>query len=76
MIIDIPEVLETKGALKHVVSPEGYIHVSWKLPDGKVISFEYIHVNWPQGSLVVWDSVEEYEKAIEDVEWVMEGGND
>ncbi len=64
--------LETKQAYKHVVTPGGYLHVSWLLPDDKVVSFEYVPESYPAGSLCMWSSKHQYDHAISDVDWINE----
>jgi len=68
--VDIPLLLETKHAHRHVYTESGYIHVSWILDGGKVIAFEYIPDNYPCGGIVVYDSVEEYDANIADIHWI------
>ena len=66
----LPYVLETKHALRSVQTRCGCMHFSWELPDGKVAVFEFVPEGCLQGVLLSYDSVEEYEKAIQDIEWI------
>ena len=67
----ITDYLDGKSALAKVYSDEGYVHVSWMLEDGSVISFEDIWCNYPRTSLCTWNSVEEYAGAISKVDWIV-----
>jgi len=51
----LPEILSTKEAFVHVVTEEGNIHVAWDL-GGKIVAFEYIPENYPEGGLYTWES--------------------
>lgn len=74
--VDLPKIMDIKAAMVHVVTQDGgYIHIAWKTGDDKVIWFEYIPNNWPQGGLMVSDSVKEYKNAISDIDWIMDEEN-
>jgi len=45
----VPEILSTKEAFCSVFEPHTGLHVAWELEDGKVIAFEWIPENYPQG---------------------------
>lgn len=64
---------DSKSAFQNIHLPfDGYLHMSWKLLDGKVLSFEFMPENYPAGSYIVWENQQEYLEAIEDVSWIME----
>jgi len=76
--VKLPEVLSSKEAFcKAVDYGDGKMHIAWELEDGKIIAFEWIPENYPQGGLYVFEDREEYMKSIP--EWVydkLEGGGD
>lgn len=66
----IPWCLTDKYSLLKVISYENFIHQSWLLETGEVLTYENIPVNYPAGGIVVFDSTEEYVEAIKDVGWI------
>ena len=79
MLVDvgkIPEYLNEKDALVKVYHEDGYIHVSWLLENGTVISFEDIPGNYPRSSLCVWKDIREYIDGIKGVNWIIESLKD
>lgn len=79
MVVDIKmlRLIESKQALVNVITEDmGYIHASAVVKGdnntNKVLSFEYIPVNYPQWSFLVFDSLKEYYDAIKDVDWIMD----
>jgi len=66
----LDEFKDSKSALVCVCCEEG-IHVSWMLEDGKIISFEFVYANYPPASFCVWEDLEEYLEAIQDVDWII-----
>lgn len=72
----MPRYLDDKCCLLKVETEiDQYVHQSWLLPEGQVISYENIPTNYPSGSLVVWESLEEYIDTIKDVEWINNENN-
>jgi|GEM_PF-4410971 len=66
----LDEFKDGKDALVCVFAEVG-IHVSWALEDGKIISFEYVYSNYPPANFCIWESIDEYLEAIEDVDWII-----
>lgn len=69
--VTMPDYLSSRDCLLQVnCFEESYVHQSWLLPDGKVISFEDIPDNYPSGSLAIWESVDDYIDGIAEVGWI------
>lgn len=68
--VSIPDFLETRDALVHTYTNDDYLHISWKIPDGSIISFEYIPDSYPAGSLKLWESVDDYYNEIINIGWI------
>lgn len=62
----------SRDAVAYIYNDDGYIHVSWEVGNGQILSFEVIPVNYPPGSYKLWDSEEEYVDAIKEVSWIMD----
>lgn len=57
--LELPEIMDTKEAFVRVITEEGNMHIAWRV-NGKIIAFEFIPENYPQGGLYIWNSEEEY----------------
>ena len=71
MVVEIPKFLTEKDGLLYVrTHDEHYLHQSFLLPDGQVLIFESIPVNYPSNALAFFDNLDEYVKAIRKVDWI------
>lgn len=62
-VVEIPEYLSVRDCsniVKIVDYESGRIHVSWETANQKIIAFEYIPDNRPEGALIVFRDAREY----------------
>lgn len=71
MNIDIPQYLTEKEGLVYVrTHDENNLHQSFLLEDGQVLVFESLPNNYPSNALCVFETIENYLEAIQEIEWI------
>ena len=61
---------DTKSSLKFVSNENGDIHIAWDIGEGNILVFEYNPNDYPQGTYMIFDNIEEYLKSIEGQAWL------
>lgn len=65
------EYMEDREAVLTAFSPEsGNVHQSYETEDGKIIAWEFIPDNYPQGAFYACNTAEEYFKGLKEVDWI------
>lgn len=64
--------MDSKSSLIDTLSDHDYIHTSWELSNGKIISYENIWANYPRSSIIIHDSIDEYIDCI-NINWMIKG---
>jgi hypothetical protein len=62
---------ETRDCIVIVIDlDESMFHLAWDIGHGKILAFEYIAANYPAGSYCIYETKDEYRKAISEVPWI------
>lgn len=69
-VVFLKKFQHSKNCRVCVVTEDGYVHMSWDTEDNQVLSFEYIPDNYPAGTYILWNSEDEYEKEIKEIQWI------
>ncbi|WP_248928873.1 hypothetical protein [Paenibacillus hamazuiensis] len=77
ILISEDDELHNKRAIRHIAEEfmmDGQkvtrIHTAWKLESGPIMVYEYMSANNPSGSICFLDSLDDYFKACEEVNWL------